>query len=840
MSKKRYDSTEELQKIHDMIRGYDLDSEYGEESPPISVDDIINEVKGERMENPKESLLSVDENKRVWAAEPDVGNKETDENDLVSLPKSDHSSVWEDKIDTYEDAINAYENFEPQDDFIGGFTADEYEALDYETGFDTSAMDALFSDGYEVKSKKESFFSRLFSKRKREASINYDDTQNQNGTVNEGLENLEETKSFAPIKESSPTDDTNIENSTMEDSGYMEPSIGYSPKSNDEDIEFALPNKIFEEDELSSTGSFAPFSAFASKTFIGTSDTKSDDIVTVCEEVKKGSTALFLRFMGALLLSIAMVAVGFYKELGLESTVIGLYLENKTVYVIWMFALYICVCLCAFDELLAGFKGIISLESKNTGLLSFSSVVVLIDAIFTLKGFLAGTGELSFFAPVVAWSIVFTLLGQMMIKSKIYDNLSAVIAQEEITKVQYVKSDELSNSLLESSPTSGSKIVLFRAKNDDPKRYKIKKDLYEEAYVALPYEMPAIFAGIVVCSATVAIFTKSLYALTHTFAAMSVASCSFIGILSFAIPFVRSSSRMLKRGAAVVDFDAVNICSDTDGVIMSDEDLFPKESVTLKGMRIYGDRKIGDIIIDAASVLRYEDSALGRIFLDMVERNNKILREITSTTVFGSDGIISEVESREVIIGTYEFLGKNGILMPDERQPRSDSNTVRCYISVSGELCCAFSIEYAIDETVSDTVRSLSKNDISILLRGSVIGLSRIALAERFGIRINTIARVSDDDARELEKEEAQNTVSDGLFIKSPSVWSLAALLLACRRFSPCIARNRIIKIFSTFLTPFFVFLFSITGASGQVTPFNIFISMLLWIIPVLFNSFTA
>jgi len=285
----------------------------------------------------------------------------------------------------------------------------------------------------------------------------------------------------------------------------------------------------------------------------------------------------------------------------------------------------------------------------------------------------------------------------------------------------------------------------------------------------------------------------------------------------------------------------MDICADAEGVIMSDEDFFPKEQVALKGMRIYGDRKIGDIIIDAASVLSHEDSILGRIFFDMLQRNNKLLREVASVTRFEAQGIIAQVEQREVIIGNYGFLMRNGIIMPDERPSGVNSTTVHCYIAVSGELCCAFTIEYQVQGDCVNTVHELSKNDVSIFLRGSVIGLTLASICENFNIRVNTIKRIGDKNAVDLEKEERENDdISDGLFIKDGSARAFVLLILACKKFDPCVARNRIIKIFATFTTPAFVFLFAIIGAGSQVTPFNTLVTMLIWLIPVLLNSLTA
>ena len=120
----------------------------------------------------------------------------------------------------------------------------------------------------------------------------------------------------------------------------------------------------------------------------------------------------------------------------------------------------------------------------------------------------------------------------------------------------------------------------------------------------------------------------------------------------------------------VSGYRAIEELSDINAVVVSASDLFPKGSVMLHGIKTFGQRRIDEAILDAASVVCSCETTLADIFLQVIEGKQDILKPVDSVVYEDGMGLSAWVDSKRVLIGNRELMLNHGVEDVYKRQIR--------------------------------------------------------------------------------------------------------------------------------------------------------------------------
>ena len=124
------------------------------------------------------------------------------------------------------------------------------------------------------------------------------------------------------------------------------------------------------------------------------------------------------------------------------------------------------------------------------------------------------------------------------------------------------------------------------------------------------------------------------------------ASASLSATLCFGIPWRKLSARLSKSGAALAGWQGMVNTTGSSNLLLSDIDLFPAGSVSLNGVKIFGDWSIEKVVGLTATLIRDSGSGLEKVFHDLLRSQGAIYRRGGELAVYEGGGFSEKRENK--------------------------------------------------------------------------------------------------------------------------------------------------------------------------------------------------
>lgn len=148
-------------------------------------------------------------------------------------------------------------------------------------------------------------------------------------------------------------------------------------------------------------------------------------------------------------------------------------------------------------------------------------------------------------------------------------------------------------------------------------------------------------------------------------------------------------TRALNGAGALAGWSGAKMLSGKKAMFVYDEDLFPKETVGHKGVRVYGNQTPRLLASYAASLVLRADNGLGDVFAKLLREMDGRIYDVSYFQVMDA-GLAGRINGVVVAVGTYHFMQLLGAMPP----PNAPKNGV--YIAINGELAGVFAIRYRV------------------------------------------------------------------------------------------------------------------------------------------------
>lgn len=209
----------------------------------------------------------------------------------------------------------------------------------------------------------------------------------------------------------------------------------------------------------------------------------------------------------------------------------------------------------------------------------------------------------------------------------------------------------------------------------------------------------------------------------------------FSFLFSVVFPFCCAQKRLFKKKSTLLGSSAMEF-GDTDTMLLTARELFPRGTISLAGMRVFNGYKIDDSIICAASVLNASNSILKDMFMDILLGDEKHLNKVDTILYEDGLGISAWVDDRRVIIGSYDMMVNHNIDMPscDEINQMNKNNCELIFVAISGQLTSAFMYNMNVDYNVELALKSLEDEGISLVIKSVDFVIQSEKLSEKFEV----------------------------------------------------------------------------------------------------------
>ena len=261
---------------------------------------------------------------------------------------------------------------------------------------------------------------------------------------------------------------------------------------------------------------------------------------------------------------------------------------------------------------------------------------------------------------------------------------------------------------------------------------------------------------------------------------------------------------------------------------LKDEDLFPKNSTKLNGIKFYGDRDPDEVIRYTASMILAAGGGLTHVFQHLLKNRNTTELPVLNFQNYGAGGIGGEVNGEPVLLGSLSFLQDMGVEIPEGTMVAQ-----AIYTSIDGQLSAVVAISYAKMRSASAGLVSLAgtRQMRSILVIEDFM-LTESLIRGKFGIRSRRLVFPDAQTRKALTAVEVPENAPALALTTRDELVSYAYAMNGARALRWSWGLGNFLNILGGIVGMAIMAALAWLGNTELLVPTNIFLYQLIWLIP--------
>lgn len=525
-------------------------------------------------------------------------------------------------------------------------------------------------------------------------------------------------------------------------------------------------------------------------------------------EVKRftsGLASLAVREMIILVIGAAAVLFNVLFEMGVNVPFIGQRPLTMTgvLLVMQLFSM-----LFGIEILISGISDIIKLEPGAESLITVSSVFTFIDALMMIID--KDTARGLPYCTVAIVAVYFAVKGRKLYRLTMAETFRAAASSAD------------PYSVINDPDSLKGKSVLKKVRSDMDGFWRMAtmSDLTEYAYTLA---FPIIFAAAVGFALISTVARDNAGAFFHALASLLCVSASFASVTAYAVPYRKLSRKMRVSGSVVAGWGgACEIC-ESDGVLITDSDIFPKGTVALTGVRMYEGAPANRIIGYTGSLIMLSESGLSDVFREYMHSKAIGRVKIDKFTYYEGGGLGGKVMGENILVGSAGFMNLMGIRVPENIYDKT-----AIFTAVNKKIAAAFSLSYAPSNSVRSGILSLLRAKISMLFASKDANNTPMMLQQKFKVSVDGIEYIPVEECyRATENRVPERCETLGIVYRA-GLGPFAALVSNAKKLKQLVTLTTIVALTSTFAGLLYVFFLCWSGTFVINTAVNILLYLAL------------
>ena len=338
---------------------------------------------------------------------------------------------------------------------------------------------------------------------------------------------------------------------------------------------------------------------------------------------------------------------------------------------------------------------------------------------------------------------------------------------------------------------------------------------------------PPILIACVVLSVLSSVGTGHPQRLLWCLSATLTASCTLCAPLIFSRPFHKLSRRLVQSGGALAGWPGVAHSRRGDGILLTDLDLFPPGAVSLNGIKVFGDWSTERVIGYTATLIHASGSGLDKLFHDLLRTQGAIYRQAERLCCYEGGGLSANIRSEHVLVGSAAFMKLMEVELP---QGLNVKNAVFC--AIDGDLAGIFALNYALPDVVFPSVAALLQEKISPVLATRDFNLIPAMLRQRFKLAANRMDFPPVERRRELSDPEQPHNSTLTAVLSREGIYPFSETVVGARRLRLAVRLNAVLACIASVMGLLLAAYLTGAGAFASIAPLQLFVYLLLWLIP--------
>lgn len=492
--------------------------------------------------------------------------------------------------------------------------------------------------------------------------------------------------------------------------------------------------------------------------------------------------------------------------------------------------LLVVVCAVNWRVFAKGLPGIWSTPTQDTipALASLAAVFQLGYSLVQAESF--DPAAVTLFAAPAAILLAFNALGRLLMSGVVLRGFQLVSAGNDHTVAALVQDrkllegitkdmDEPDPCLLANRPTSLVQGYLrrsFSVRASDATAQKLSWALLGGAMVSA---MICAFGG------------KGLGMSITAFAGTLCLGAPLAATLLSAVPAMLMQKSAARVGAVIPGWSAVSQLGRANMVVAGAKDLFPASSVRLHGIKTFEKQRIDLAILYAASILVEGCDTLRDVFLNIIQNRTDILYPVENLENHPGLGFTGWVDNNRMIIGNRDMMAEQGVEIPslDYENRYTKGKRQPIYLAVSGRVFAMFIVSYRANSQVAETLETLHRQGVSVLLYSDDFCLNTAMAAQVYGLSEGCIKVLSRAERKVLEPYTGYTPKAEGCMAHLGSFASFVGGLTAAVGAASGERAASLVQMAGVALSCVMALLLSFTGGIAQLSLAAVLLYGLAW-----------
>ena len=491
-------------------------------------------------------------------------------------------------------------------------------------------------------------------------------------------------------------------------------------------------------------------------------------------------------------------------------------LKNPAVAAAMCLMLLLTVMLAGADILAVGVRNLLSKRPSIHSLVALSCFASVVDAIVIIltKG---AAGYLPF-CSVSAISMCFAIYGSLLYcRSQRLNFKTLDRATEPMTiSVDYGIVEE-DTSTVYRTPGHPEGYI----------HHSEEEDLSETVFGILA---PILIPTIPVLTLIAALFSGGFGDFFHIMAAMFAAAASFGALIAFPLPYFLVQKELYATKAAIAGWAGVRELGRVSNMIVSDRDLFPDETVSIKSVRIVDNVPPQLTLSYMCSVIAHSESCLVPAFTQLAENNDCELLEVENFQCHEAGGLSAEIGPDSVLVASHSYMKLQGFRIPARKKDSENA----LFLAVNGHVIAYIIVDYKPIKSVRAGLQSALRGNVEMIFAARDFNVTPLLISKKFKSTTETLRFPSYSQRYEITSQVNSETAACAAVVYRKSFYSYAVVVEKARYLYNSVSWGVILATGSSIMGVLFMFVMALTGGGTAITVGRLLVFMLLWLLPTL------
>ncbi len=319
-----------------------------------------------------------------------------------------------------------------------------------------------------------------------------------------------------------------------------------------------------------------------------------------------------------------------------------------------------------------------------------------------------------------------------------------------------------------------------------------------------------------------------LWCLSATLSAASSLSAT----LCYAIPWRALSLRLAKSGAALAGWDGAVGTSGRSSILLTDHDLFPPGTVSLNGIKIFGDFPVEKVVGVTATLIRDTGCGLDKLFHDLLRSQGATYRRTRDFCCYEGGGVSALIRNEVVLVGSASFMHLMDVPLP---QGLNVKNAVFC--AIDGELAGLFALKYTLHGTVEPALYALIQNHIAPVLATRDFNIIPAMLQQRFKLPADRMEFPAVERRVELSSREQSHSDVLTAVLCREGIGPFTEAAVGAKRLRTAVRASVWLTCLGSCAGAVLAFYLAFMAAYSSLTTLNLLFFLVMWLVPTVLIS---